>query len=905
MKRILVNATQQEELRLATVDGQKLYDLDIETPSREQKKGNIYKGRITRIERSLEAAFVDYGAERHGFLPLKEVARSYFQSKPDGGSRIDIKEVLREGQEVVVQVEKEERGNKGAALTTFISLAGRFLVLMPNNPRAGGVSRRIEAEDRAEMREILASLDVPEGMGLIVRTAGVGRSQEELDWDLRYLMSLWTSIEEACAGRSASFLVYQDSNLMIRALRDHFNADIGEILIDDPTVFKDAKTFVEQVMPTQTRRVKLYEDEVPLFTRFQIESQIESAFAHTVSLPSGGSIVIDPTEALVSIDINSARATKGDDIETTALNTNLEAADEIARQLRLRDIGGLIVIDFIDMGPSRNQREVENRLREAVKMDRARIQIGRISRFGLLEMSRQRLRPSLEESATIVCPRCNGQGYIRDVESLSLACLRLIGEEARKDKTALVVAQVPVEVGTYLLNEKRENLASIETRTGVRVVMVPTPKLETPNYNLRRVRTDEVDLPENADVSYRLAPPEEEDAPKIAPTPPARSEAPAVQNVVPDSPAPAPSPDKVADQPEPQPGVITKMMAWMSGVLGGEAQDETPAEDPAPKARSRTANGSRRGGGPSGGRAANGSSGSGQSRSAGAGGRKRGGRRSGSSRRTEGDGTRSANADSRSARDGDNRTEGGSRRSRSRRGSGGGEENAGANASNEQQQSRRSRGGRGGNRRGNAAGDGENAAAVAAAATPDAAVEANAKSEAPKNEPSSNGPQDGTNASPEGGERPSGRRRGRRGGRRRRRGGAGTGEGEGAPNAGPDATQQISAETGGSGAPRADGTAEAKASREGGDAGPSRRRAPGSESTEGTSKTAAKESAAPPEPKVAARAADENATPAAPSAPASEAPKPLPSAPASAPSSGDTGGGDSAPPKPPAAAAND
>jgi ribonuclease E len=498
---MLVNATQQEELRLAMVDGQILYDLDIETPSREQKKGNIYKGRITRVERSLEAAFVDYGASRHGFLPLKEVSRSYFRTNADSGSRIDIREVLKEGQEVVVQVEKEERGNKGAALTTFISLAGRFLVLMPNNPRAGGVSRRIEAEDRAEMREILSNLEVPEGMGLIVRTAGVGRSQEELDWDLRYLLSLWKSIEEAVEDRAAVVpgLPGQqpdDSRAARPFQRGHRrDPDRRRRRLRGGTAIRragDADSY-------QARRVKLYEDEVPLFTRFQIESQIESAFAHARSaLPSGGSIVIDPTEALVSIDINSARATKGDDIEATALNTNLEAADEIARQLRLRDIGGLIVIDFIDMGPSRNQREVETRLRDAVKKDRARIQIGRISRFGLLEMSRQRLRPSLEESSNITCPRCNGQGVIRDVESLSLAVLRLIGEEARKDKTAQVVAQLPVEVGTYLLNEKRDWIANIEARNEVRVVVVPSPSLETPNYAIRRVREDEVDLPENS-----------------------------------------------------------------------------------------------------------------------------------------------------------------------------------------------------------------------------------------------------------------------------------------------------------------------------------------------------------------------------------------------------------------------
>ncbi|NNF68108.1 MAG: Rne/Rng family ribonuclease, partial [Gammaproteobacteria bacterium] len=440
MKRMLVNAIQEEELRVAMVDGQKLYDLDIEVPSRSQKKANIYKGRITRIEPSLEAAFVDFGAERHGFLPLKEISRSYFRKTPEAGNRVNIRDVLSEGQEVIVQVDKEERGNKGAALTTFISLAGRFLVIMPNNPRAGGVSRRIGGDERNELREVIAQLEMPDGMGVIVRTAGVGRNIEELRWDRDYLVNIWEAISSA-ADRPAPFLIYQESNAIIRAMRDHLDTDVGEIQIDNKTVFTEARDFMQTVMPHNVHKLKLYEDEVPLFTRFQIESQIESAFSHAVRLPSGGSVVIDPTEALVSIDINSARATKGGDIEQTATNTNLEAADEIARQLRLRDIGGLIVIDFIDMSQTRNQREVENRLRDAVKQDRARVQIGRISRFGLMEMSRQRLRPSLGESSGMVCPRCNGQGTVRDVESLSLAILRLIGEESRKDRTAQIVAQ--------------------------------------------------------------------------------------------------------------------------------------------------------------------------------------------------------------------------------------------------------------------------------------------------------------------------------------------------------------------------------------------------------------------------------------------------------------------------------
>ena len=450
-----MNATQPEELRVAMVDGQRLSDLDIEVPSREKKKSNVYKGRITRLEPSLEAAFVDYGAARHGFLPLKEVARSYFVKK-EGSGRPSIADALQEGQELLVQVEKEERGNKGAALTTFLSLAGRYLVLMPNNPRAGGVSRRVEGDERNELRETLSSLNVPAGMGLIVRTAGVGKTQEELQWDLDYLLHLWSAIETASAARPAPFLVHQESNLIIRAIRDYLRQDINEILIDDEPTYHQACEFMRQVMPHNLKKLKLYQDPVPLFSRYQIENQIESAFQREVRLPSGGSVVIDHTEAMLSIDINSARATRGGDIEETALNTNLEAADEIARQLRLRDLGGLIVIDFIDMTPMRNQREVENRLKEALRMDRARVQIVRIARFGLLEMSRQRLRSSLGESHQIVCPRCTGQGTIRSLESLALSVLRVIEEDAMKEKTGKIVAQLPVDVATYLLNEKRE-----------------------------------------------------------------------------------------------------------------------------------------------------------------------------------------------------------------------------------------------------------------------------------------------------------------------------------------------------------------------------------------------------------------------------------------------------------------
>jgi len=503
MKRMLVNATQEEELRVALVDGQKIYDLDVEVPSKEQKKANVYKGRITRVEPSLEACFIDYGAERHGFLPLKEVSKEYFRNKPEGG-RMNIRELLDEGQELIVQVEKDERGTKGAALTTFISLAGRFLVLMPNNARAGGVSRRIEGEDREQLREALDQVQIPEGMGAIVRTAGVGRTAEELQWDLDNLKTEWTRIAEAAEGRPAPFLIYQESKTIIRALRDYLADDIGEILVDDQQVFQEAQQYMQRYMPASLRKLKLYEDPVPLFTRFQIENQIESAHSHKVTLPSGGSIVIDPTEALVSIDINSARATRGSDIEATAFNTNLEAADEIARQLRLRDLGGLIVIDFIDMESQKNQRAVEDRVRDAVKQDRARIQIGRISRFGLLELSRQRLRPSIAEAAHINCPRCNGMGTIRGVESLALALLRLIGEESRKDRTTKVIAQLPVEVATYLMNEKREWLNNIESKSSAQVVLVPNRYMETPTYEIRRVRDDESLLPENNAISHQI-----------------------------------------------------------------------------------------------------------------------------------------------------------------------------------------------------------------------------------------------------------------------------------------------------------------------------------------------------------------------------------------------------------------
>jgi ribonuclease E len=572
---MLVNAVQEEELRVALVDGQKLYDLSIEIPSREQKKSNIYKGRITRVEPSLEAAFVEYGAQRHGFLPLKEVSKEYFRSQPAAGGRLNIKDLLQEGQELIVQVEKEERGNKGAALTTFISLAGRFLVLMPNNPRAGGVSRRIEGEDRDQTREAMNALQIPEGMGAIVRTAGVGRTTEELQWDLNNLKSAWDAIVAANDGRPAPFLIFQESDAVTRGLRDYFSDDVGECLIDQPEAFQKALDYMQRFMlPDAQRKLKLYQDPVPLFTRYQIESQIESAYSHKVTLPSGGSLVIDHTEALVSIDINSARSTRGGDIEATARNTNLEAAEEIARQLRLRDIGGLIVIDFIDMESTANQRAVEDMLRDAVKMDRARIQLGRLSRFGLLELSRQRLRPALSETTHISCPRCSGMGTIRGVESMSLALLRLIGEEARKERTGRVIAQVPVDVATYLMNEKRDWLNQIESRDKVSLVIVPNPHLFTPAYTLRRVRDDEKDLLDNNAVSYLLADqPVLDDSNIGSRDKKPQSEAPLVPSILPASaapiiPMPVPEPEPVvaaAPVAIARDGALVRLWKWLFG----------------------------------------------------------------------------------------------------------------------------------------------------------------------------------------------------------------------------------------------------------------------------------------------------------------------------------------------------
>ena len=551
MKRMLINAKQPEELRVALVDGQNLFDVDIETPSRVQKKSNIYKGRIIRIEPSLDAAFVDYGAARHGFLPFKEIAREYLRDSDDGEDRRQaVQEAVSSGQEVVVQIEKEERGKKGAALTTFISLAGRYLVLMANNPGAGGISRRVEGDERAELREALGGLDIPEGIGLIVRTAGVGRTTEELQTDVDYLLQVWEAIQRASRERSAPFLIYQESNIVIRALRDNFRKDIQEILVDTPEVFEQAREFMSLVMPNSVSRLKLYQDRVPLFSRYQIESRIEGAFDHNVRLPSGGSIVIDHTEALVAVDINSARATRGADIEQTALQTNLEAADEVARQLRLRDIGGLIVIDFIDMTPVRHQREVELRLRNALQMDRARIQIGKISRFGLLEMSRQRLRPSLGESSYRVCPRCNGRGNIRNTESLAISILRLLAGEAMKEHTGRVVAALPVEVATYLLNEKRGALHEIEHRSGVGLLIVPDPGKVSPDYSIERVRTDDRGHASHHRTSFDLTTPPETEVPEGSKRPAPPPDEPAVRHVPPPASA-APSPESSSEGDKP------------------------------------------------------------------------------------------------------------------------------------------------------------------------------------------------------------------------------------------------------------------------------------------------------------------------------------------------------------------
>jgi ribonuclease E len=596
MKKMLINATQPEELRVAMVDGQRLYDLDIENRTRVQKKSNIYKAKITRVEPSLEAAFVDFGAERHGFLPLKEIAREYFQKDGKGqDGRVKIRDVVKEGTEIIVQVDKEERGNKGAALTSFISLAGRYMVLMPNNPRAGGISRRIDGDDRSELKEAMSALEIPNGMGVIIRTAGVGRSSEELQWDLNYLLQLWETITTASDEEKAPVLLFQESNVIIRAIRDYLRDDIDQILIDSNDAFGQATDFVSQVMPQYKNRIRRYEDSIPMFNRFQIESQIETAFQREVRLPSGGSIVIDPTEALISIDINSAKATRGTDIEDTALQTNLEAADEIARQLRLRDMGGLVVIDFIDMLAARNQRAVENRVRDALEVDRARVQVGRISRFGLLEMSRQRLRPSLGETSAIVCPRCTGQGTIRDTKSLALSILRLLEEEAIKDRSAEVRAIVPVDVAAYLLNEKRSALSEIEQVSKSRILVIPNPNLETPHFDVHRLRDDEVDGDHEASYKVDITVPEAESisdthtaaipsqqavvqavAPQAAPAP--QAEAPA--------PAPAQKTQAASAPAAEKPSILGRLWGAMFDAPEEEQEAavvETAVEKPAPK----------------------------------------------------------------------------------------------------------------------------------------------------------------------------------------------------------------------------------------------------------------------------------------------------------------------------------
>ena len=568
MKRMLFNATQAEELRVAIVDGQKLVDLDIESSTKEQRKSNIYKGVITRIEPSLEAAFIDYGAERHGFLPFKEIARAYFRQGVDVG-RTTIQEAMKEGQEVIVQVEKDERGNKGAALTTFISLAGRYLVLMPNNPRGGGVSRRVEGEERDELRDLMAQLDVPTGMSVIARTAGIGRNLEELQWDLNYLLNLWQAIEGASHTQKGAFLIYQEGSLVIRAIRDYFHPEIGEVLIDTEEIYDQAVQFMSHVMPANVSRIKLYKDDVPLFSRFQIEHQIESAYAREVTLPSGGAIVIDHTEALVSVDVNSARSTRGADIEETALRTNSEAADEIARQLRLRDLGGLIVIDFIDMESNRNQREVEKRLSDALHLDRARVQMGKISRFGLLELSRQRLQPSLGETSHAVCPRCSGTGHIRGTESTALHILRIIQEESMKESTAAIHAQIPVDVATFLLNEKRADIWKIEARFKVSVVLIPNISLETPHYTVTRLKVEE--LAEIAKPSYELAAMPEQSAGLDAANaePPKPRQLAVVRDITPTQPAPL----QTAPVEAVKPGLFSAISGWFQTLFTGQKEE--------------------------------------------------------------------------------------------------------------------------------------------------------------------------------------------------------------------------------------------------------------------------------------------------------------------------------------------
>ncbi len=765
MKRLLVNATQQEELRVALVDGQKLYDLSIEIPSREQKKANVYKARIARIEPSLEAVFVDYGAARHGFLPLKEISKEYFRDGQSQGSR-GIREILSEGQEIVVQVEKEERGNKGAALTTFISLAGRFLVLMPNNPRAGGVSRRIEGEDRDQMRETMSQLTIPDGMGAIIRTAGVGRSVEELQWDLDNLKTQWDAIAASLDSRPAPFLVYQESDAVTRALRDYLTDDVGEILVDDGAAFLKGQEYMQRFMPVDAqRRLKLYTEDVPLFTRFQIENQIESAYANKVQLPSGGSLVIVYTEALLSIDINSARSTRGSDIEATALNTNLEAADEIARQLRIRDAGGLIVIDFIDMESSKNQREVEERLREAMKLDRARVQIGRLSRFGLLELSRQRLRPSLDESSHINCPRCNGIGSIRGVESMALSILRLAGEDARKDRTARLIIQVPISVATYLMNEKRLALRNIEETCEVDVVLVPNPDMETPDFSIKRLREDEAGLTENSQASYKM--PTQPEAPDVTALQPKRPAAPvaAVATIMPSAPAPV-APEPLAAAPVVAAAAATggfwnRVKRWLGS--------DEPATEAAADPRQRQS-----GGGERRNRDDRGRGGRGGRRTRGAGeGNERG--QSAERQRGERNADRDRNKDRDRNRDRDG-ARGEGRRNEGNRAEGGrgdGSRSEGGRNEGGRNESGRGEGGRNEGRERSRRNAPAAAAGAAAAGVATLSAESTARESAALNDaPGAGAATDGMPPRAEGEQR-----RSRRGGRRRRRGGAGREEG--------------------------------------------------------------------------------------------------------------------------------
>ena len=817
MKRMLINATQREELRLAIVDGQTLYDLDIETPSREQKKANIYKGRITRIEPSLEACFVEYGGDRHGFLPLKEISRDYFKEGVDH-NKAGIRDLLREGQEVIVQVDKEERGTKGAALTTFISLAGRYLVLMPNNPRAGGVSRRIEGQDRQEIREALKSLDVPPDTGLIVRTAGVGRDADDLQWDLDYLLQLSNAISEAGSKGKAPFLIHQESKLIIRALRDYLRSDIGEILVDNAELYADAREFMQQVMPGNLGKLKLYEDTTPLFSRFQIETQIETAFDRQVRLPSGGSIVIDQTEALTAIDINSARATRGSDIAETAFNTNCEAAVEIARQLRIRDAGGLIVIDFIDMDNSRHQREVEDKLKDALKLDRARVQVGRISRFGLLEMSRQRLRPSLGDSTQVVCPRCDGHGSIRGVESLSLSALRLVEEQAMKENTSQVLVQAPTTVANFLLNEKRAQLSEIEQRHKVSLVILANESLQTPTLEIQRLRGNEADDAEASYLRTTEAEPDVEDIPHALRDEPEHEPArPAVRSIVraPQPVSSTPAATTPANGAAAANGsLLTRIMGWFRSDDSGEEKPK-PAKRPAQKtARSAPARDTRRG-------QRDGSQRDGGGSTRGRNQRERGdnGARDGS---TGGDGRRASGQRRNEQQQGRARNERGERPAR------GGQQQAQQAQGQPQAQSQQT-----GQRQSGRGADNDNTRDSTAAARQQTA----------------RGPQDSATApkqGEQGGEQPTrSRRRGRRGGRRRRRssGGAdGSPAQTGGSGAGTAAAATSAAATGNS--PEQAGSAQRTRSDERSDA-PSEQRNQDAQRTAGENRQQASSSEAP------------------------------------------------------------